>query len=172
MIKTNLTLLALAFLFTPGCARQARLSHEPADPNGEPVYARANTANPLPQLLKETILHYGFDDASLNTQDMVALRQLADQLRAQPWAAIRIAGHCDERGTEEYNLALGQRRADAAKTYLLALGVNPNAVETITFGEDAPLIDASTEEAWAENRRAAFDPQPLELFGLLTAEEQ
>ena len=168
MIKTNLTLIAIAVLFTPACAHRARHLGEPGDPNGDPVYARANVPDPLPQMLKETILHYGFDDATLTTHDMLALRKLADTMRAQPWAAIRIAGHCDERGTEEYNLALGQRRADAARSYLLALGVSANAVETITFGEETPLIDAATEEAYAENRRAEFDAQPLELFGLLT----
>ena len=162
MIKTNLTLIAVVVLFNPACARQAKLSPK------EPLYVRVNVPDPLPQLLKETVLHYGFDDASLTTTDMEALRTIAEQMRVQPWASIRIAGHCDERGTEEYNLALGQRRADAARSYLLALGVNHTAVETITFGEEVPLIDASTEEAFAENRRADFSPQPLELFGLLT----
>ena len=171
MIKSNLTLIAIVVFFTSACAHKPTHLGEPADPNGTPAYVRANVPDPLPQLLKETVLHYGFDDASLTHHDMVELRKLAELMVAQPWAAIRIAGHCDERGTEEYNLALGQRRADAARTYLLALGVSPNAVETVTFGEEAPLIDASTEEAWAENRRAAFDPQPLELFGLLTEQQ-
>lgn len=166
MIKKNLTLIALAVLFTPACAHQRRA--EPTVGSNEPVYVRANVPDPLPKMLAETVLHYGFDDASLTTDDMFALRRIAEQLRSQPLAAIRIAGHCDERGTEEYNLALGQRRADAARAYLLALGTNSNAVETITFGEELPLIDASTEEAWAENRRADFAAQPLELFGLLT----
>ena len=171
MIKTNLTLIALATLFTAGCAHKPTHVGEPSDPNGNPAYTRANVPDPLPQMLKETVLHYNFDDASLTHHDMVSLRKLAEMMKAQPWAAVRISGHCDERGTVEYNLALGQRRADSARNYLLALGVSPNAVETITFGEEQPLIDASTEEAWAENRRAAFDPQPLELFGLLTEQQ-
>ena len=167
MIKTNLTLIATALIFSAGCAHKPATLDEPKDPSARPVYTRANTPDPLPQILKQTVLHFGFDDASLTHHDMVSLRRLSETMRAQPWAAIRIAGHCDERGTEEYNLALGQRRADAARAYLLGLGVSPNAVETLTFGEEVPLIDASTEEAWAENRRAQFDPQPLELFGLL-----
>jgi outer membrane protein OmpA-like peptidoglycan-associated protein len=170
MIKPNFTLIAVAVFFTCACAHKQR--NEPADPTGENTYTRAGVPDPLPQLLKETVLHYGYDDASLTHHDMVALRKLGETMKTQPWAAVRISGHCDERGTEEYNLALGQRRADAARAYLLALGVSPNAVETITFGEEAPLIDAATEEAYAENRRAAFDPQPLELFGLLTTEAQ
>jgi peptidoglycan-associated lipoprotein len=174
MIKTNLTLIAIAVLFMPACAHRSRVSHagEPLDPTGnDPVFARAAEKDALDELLKETVLHYGYDEATLNTHDMVTLRRLADQLEAHPWAAVRIAGHCDERGTEEYNLALGQRRADAARSYLLALGVSPGAVETITFGEELPLIDAQTDEAYAENRRAEFGAQPLELFGLVTEQK-
>jgi peptidoglycan-associated lipoprotein len=167
MIKMNLPLIALALLFTPACARKAVLA-EPADPNGDvPHYVRAGEPDVLPQLLKETVLHYGFDDATLTHHDTMSLRRLADQLRAQPWASIRIAGHCDERGTAEYNLALGQRRADAARSYLIHLGVSESSVESITFGEEVPLIEASTEEAFAENRRAEFGAAPLELFGFL-----
>ncbi len=167
MIKTNLSLIALVVLFIPACAHKKMIA-EPADPTGDnPVYVRAGEPDPLPQMLKETVLHYGFDDATLTQHDTLALRRLADQMRAQPWAGIRIAGHCDERGTEEYNLALGQRRADAARSYLIKLGVAEAAVESLTFGEEVPLIDAETEEAFAENRRAEFAPAPLELFGFL-----
>lgn len=167
MIKKNFSLIALVTLFTPACAHKALLA-EPADPTGDnPVYVRAGEPDLLPQMLKETVLHYGFDDASLTQHDTIALRRLADQMRAQPWASIRIAGHCDDRGTAEYNLALGQRRADAARMYLIKLGIAETAVESITFGEEVPLIDAATEEAFAENRRAEFDAAPLELFGFL-----
>jgi len=167
MIKKNLSLIALVLLVTPACARKAVLA-EPADPTGDdPKYVRAGVPDLLPQLLKETVLHYGFDDATLTQHDTIALRRLADQMREQPWASIRIAGHCDERGTAEYNLALGQRRADAARSYLIKLGIAPSAVESITFGEEVPLIEAETEEAFAENRRAEFGAAPLELFGFL-----
>ena len=167
MIKKNLSLIALAAFLTPGCAHKAVLA-EPADPTGDaPVYVRAGVPDPLPQLLKETVLHYGFDDATLTHHDTIALRRLAEAMHEQPWASIRIAGHADARGTEEYNLALGQRRADAARAYLVKLGVAPSSVESITFGEEVPLIDADTEEAFAENRRSEFGAAPLELFGFL-----
>ena len=166
MIKTNLTLIAMAVLFTSACAAK-QVRKEPADPDNAPVYVRAGEKDPLPQLLKETVLHYGFDDATLTHHDTLSLRRLAEQMKKQPWAAIRIAGHCDVRGTEEYNLALGQKRADAARDYLIRLVVPATAVESITFGEEAPLIDAETDEAYAENRRAEFGPAPLELFGFL-----
>lgn len=169
MIKTNLTLIAVAVLFTSGCAKKV-VRNEPADPTDGPRYVRAGQPDLLPQLLKETVLHYGFDDATLTQHDTIALRRLADQMREQPWASIRIAGHCDDRGTAEYNLALGQRRADAARNYLIKLGIAASAVESITFGEEVPLIDAQTEEVFVENRRAEFDAAPLELFGFLVEE--
>ena len=69
---------------------------------------------------------------------------------------IQIAGHCDDRGTEEYNLALGQKRAEVAKKYLVSLGVDPSRIQTISYGEDRPLDPRDTEEAWAANRRDEF----------------
>ncbi len=169
MIKMNVSLIAVAVLFSTGCAKKI-VRNEPADPTDSPHYVRAGEPDPLPQLLKETVLHYGFDDATLTQHDALALRRLAEQMQKQPWASIRIAGHCDERGTVEYNLALGQRRADAARSYLIKLGIAPSAVESLTFGEEAPLIDAETDEAYAENRRAEFGAAPLELFGFLVEE--
>lgn len=165
MIKPNLTLIAMALLVLSACATQ-KVRREPADPEG-PHYVRANEPDPLPQMLKETILHFGFDEATLTQHDAYQLKRLAHQMKKQPWAAIRIAGHADERGTEEYNLALGMKRADTARNYLIRLGVPETAVEAITFGEEVPLIDAQTEEAYVENRRAEFGPAPLELFGFL-----
>ncbi len=67
---------------------------------------------------------------------------------------MAIEGHADERGTREYNLALGERRANAAKDYLLALGINPNRVSTISYGKERPTVAGSNETAWAQNRRA------------------
>jgi peptidoglycan-associated lipoprotein len=67
---------------------------------------------------------------------------------------ITIEGHCDERGTREYNLALGERRANAAKDYLISLGVNPGRVKTISYGKERPVAMGSNEAAWAQNRRA------------------
>ncbi len=166
MIKTNVCMVALVVFFTPGCARRAVLAETP-DPTNGPVYVRTGQPDLLPALLKQTVLHYGFDDATLTQHDAISLRRLADQLREQPWASIRIAGHCDERGTVEYNLALGQRRADAARSYLIKLGISPSAVESVTFGEEVRLIDSTTEEAFAENRRAEFLAAPLELFGFV-----
>ncbi len=67
---------------------------------------------------------------------------------------MTIEGHCDERGTREYNLALGERRANAAKNYLVALGIDPNRIRTISYGKERPAVIGSNEAAWAQNRRA------------------
>jgi peptidoglycan-associated lipoprotein len=77
-------------------------------------------------------------------------------LRANPEVRLRIEGHADERGSIEYNLALGQRRAEAARDWLVGFGIAPNRFETVSWGEDRPLVRASNEEAWAMNRRAEF----------------
>ena len=79
-------------------------------------------------------------------------------MRARPAAHIRIAGNCDELGTVEYNLALGQKRADAVRSYLVKLGVGPTRVDTVSYGEEKPVDDRHTEDAWAANRRAEVAP--------------
>ncbi len=162
MIKTTIPLFAVVVLFTPACAK--RIVAQPDD--GERTRVQVSrTDDPLPELLKETVLHYDYDESALSGPDMMRLQKIARVLRDQPWSAIKISGHCDERGTEEYNLALGQRRADAAQEYLLHLGVREDQIETVSYGEESPLIPAATEEAYAENRRAEFGPQALEVVG-------
>jgi peptidoglycan-associated lipoprotein len=166
MIRTMPWLIAVVLLLAPGCAHKQAYLGEPGDPNGDG--ARLSTRpeeDPLPGLLASTTLNFGFDDATLSVVDRRRLSRIAQVLRVRPWAAIRIAGHCDERGTEEYNLALGERRAEAAGEYLLHLGVTREQLETISFGEVVPLVEEQTEEAWAANRRAEFGPKPLEFLG-------
>jgi len=75
-----------------------------------------------------------------------------------PGQKARIEGHCDERGTTEYNLALGQRRADSTKAYLTNLGVDKALLETVSYGKEKPLCKEKNEECWAKNRRAHFEP--------------
>jgi len=77
-------------------------------------------------------------------------------LRRLPRVSIMIEGHCDERGTEEYNLGLGDKRANSARDYLVSLGVSATRIKTISYGEERPFDPAHTEEAWAKNRRAHF----------------
>jgi peptidoglycan-associated lipoprotein len=99
---------------------------------------------------------YEFDSASLSMQAQEILRQKAEWLKNNPGASVIIEGHCDERGTNEYNLALGDRRAFSAKSFLVDLGIDETRLSTVSYGEERPLDRGSSEDAWAQNRRAHF----------------
>lgn len=101
-------------------------------------------------------VHFAYDSAVLTPIAQNILNQKAEWLRANPSANVVIGGHCDERGTIEYNVALGERRAESAKKYLVNLGIDANRLETISYGEERPIATGSNEEAWAQNRRAQF----------------
>lgn len=109
--------------------------------------------------LRGTIVFFDFDRAELKADGMLALQRVAHVLREHPHFAVRIEGNCDERGTEEYNLMLGQRRAAVARSYLVALGVDPTELDTISYGELRPANPAHTEAAWAQNRRDELHPE-------------
>jgi peptidoglycan-associated lipoprotein len=101
-------------------------------------------------------IHFGFDRYDLTPKAREILAQNADLLLKNPRAKIQIEGHCDERGTIEYNLALGERRANSTQQYLISLGVSPNRMSSISYGEEMPVDPRHDEEAWAKNRRAHF----------------
>jgi peptidoglycan-associated lipoprotein len=101
-------------------------------------------------------IHFEFDSIRLTPIAQEILTQKAAWLRANPGAQVTIEGHCDSRGTNEYNLALGEGRAQSAKAFLVDLGIDPERLTTISYGEERPLDRAQTEEAWAKNRRAHF----------------
>jgi peptidoglycan-associated lipoprotein len=105
-------------------------------------------------LLKD--IHFGFDRYDLTPRAREILSQNAELLLKHSGANIQIEGHCDERGTIEYNLALGDRRSTSAEQYLIALGVSRNRISTISYGEEMPADPGHSEEAWAKNRRAHF----------------
>ncbi len=104
------------------------------------------------KLLKD--IHFDFDRYDIRGKDEEILRENAAFLKKNPKMKVQIEGHCDEKGTSEYNLALGERRANAAKRYLVALGINSNRLSTISYGEERPSDPDHNEEAWAKNRRA------------------
>jgi len=97
---------------------------------------------------------FGFDRFDLNEVARATLEKQAAWLAKYPTVSVTMEGHADERGTREYNLALGERRANAAKDYLVALGVSPARVRTVSYGEERPVALGSNEAAWAQNRRA------------------
>ena len=97
---------------------------------------------------------FAFDASTLDSEAQEALRRSATWLRQNPAYRIRIEGHCDERGTEQYNLALGDRRAETAAAYLATLGVERARIENVSYGEERPFEEGSNETVWAQNRRA------------------
>lgn len=101
-------------------------------------------------------VYFDYDDASLTSSAQAVLQAKAGWLRNNPSASVVIEGHCDERGTTEYNLALGDRRANSAKTFLVDMGIPAASLKTVSYGEEMPVDPGKTEEAWAKNRRAHF----------------
>jgi peptidoglycan-associated lipoprotein len=101
-------------------------------------------------------VHFDFDRDNIRPQEGKALEQNARWLKANPGSLLLIEGHTDERGTNEYNMALGERRASSARDYLAALGIDRSRVTLITYGEERPLCAERTEICWAQNRRAHF----------------
>ena len=103
------------------------------------------------KLLKD--IHFDFDEYDIRPGDAEILKENAALLKKFSNVKIQIEGHCDERGTIEYNLALGERRANNAKQYLISLGISPDRISTISYGKERPLDPGHNEETWAKNRR-------------------
>ncbi len=106
------------------------------------------------KLLKD--IHFDFDRYEVRREDEEILKENAAWLKKNPGTKVQVEGHCDERGTVEYNLALGERRASYAKQYLVSLGVAADRISTISYGKERPLVTGHDEEAWAKNRRVHF----------------
>jgi peptidoglycan-associated lipoprotein len=101
-------------------------------------------------------IHFEYNDYTVRQEDGGILRSNADWLQKNRDRRVQIEGHCDERGSEEYNIALGAKRAQAAKEYLQTLGIPPDRMSTISYGKELPLCTEHTEDCWAENRRDHF----------------
>jgi peptidoglycan-associated lipoprotein len=101
-------------------------------------------------------IYFDFDKSELKPASRAVLEKKAGWLRANPQYKLKIEGHCDERGTVEYNLALGERRATSSMKYLSALGISADRMSTISYGEERPADPGKNEAAWAKNRRAEF----------------
>lgn len=102
----------------------------------------------------QNVIYFDTDRYNIDTADAAALQTQAQYLMRYPNLNITVEGHCDERGTRDYNLALGERRANAAKNYLIGLGVPANRISTVSYGKERPVALGSNPEAWAQNRRA------------------
>jgi len=117
-------------------------------------------AGPRPGSQEDLVVNVGdrvffdFDQFSVRQDQRAVLDRQAAWLKKYPEVTVTVEGHADERGTREYNIALGNRRATAAKNYLVALGINPNRVQTISYGKERPAVAGSNDQAWSQNRRA------------------
>ena len=168
------TVAALALVVgTPGCARRAAVT-PPAAPAAAPPIATTpdppapvEPAAPIPPP-EMTPAFFGFDSYLLGDTAREALDQVAKLLRDHRQFEVSIEGHCDERGTSEYNLALGERRARAAREYLVMAGVAGERVQIITFGEARTFESGHEEIAWAQKRRADFIVKESTLRGVAT----
>jgi peptidoglycan-associated lipoprotein len=108
------------------------------------------------KMFESQSIYFDFDKSDLKPEAQATLKKKADWLRMNPGYSVRIEGNCDERGTNEYNLALGERRAASAKKFLAALGIAENRMSIISYGEERPVDPGHNEAAWAKNRRDDF----------------
>ena len=132
--------------------RKAREEAERRQRMADSLAAMGRSTEAVKTLLA-TMIHFDFDKAIIRAGDAAILDQKVAILQANPGLRIRLSGHCDERGSDEYNLALGNRRATAAKQYLVSHGIDAGRIETASYGEERPLDPGHNEEAWAKNRR-------------------
>jgi peptidoglycan-associated lipoprotein len=139
----------------------ARVKEEEAKKAKEKEFEKSLVAKKTPGIEGEVLeskllkdIHFDFDKYDIRPGDTEILKENAALLIKHPNVKIQIEGHCDERGTIEYNLALGERRANSTKRYLISIGISTDRISTISYGEEKPLDPGHNEEAWTKNRRA------------------
>ncbi len=108
------------------------------------------------EMFKSEIVYFDFDSSAIKSGEKSKIETVGSYLKSNPASAVEVEGHCDERGTEEYNRSLGERRALAVREQLIGLGVAPDRVDTITYGKDRPAEPGHNEAAWRKNRRGVF----------------
>lgn len=119
----------------------------------EPIDPRS--AQYVTEMLGDRV-YFDFDSAVIGARAQATVKRWAEWMNAYGDVVVLVEGHCDERGTREYNLALGERRANAVKTFLVALGVDPSRIATISYGKERPAIEGHNEAAWSQNRRGVL----------------
>ena len=164
---TNMLMAATALVAVAGCAKKRPATLPPAPLNGGNVGVPADTgpaqtgdgiaANSdaaFRRDVQSNTINFGVDVYDIDPTARGILDSQAAWLSSHPTVRATIEGHCDERGTREYNLALGDRRANAAKNYLVARGIDPGRLTTISYGKERPVATGSDDSSWAQNRRA------------------
>lgn len=149
-----------AALLVAACTTKEQVAATPPPPAPPPA---APAPAPAPGIVPGSIqdfkvnvgdtVHFAYNEYNIEPADRATLQKQATWLNRYPGVQITIDGNCDERGTREYNLALGARRANAVKEFLVSLGVNAARLQTVSYGKERPLCTQSTEDCWAQNRR-------------------
>lgn len=156
LLKSTLSITALLLVLSTSCTDDKKKPAEPVSASAAGSETPAAPSSASSADLSTAPIYFGFDDYTLSPEAQSTLTAMAEGLKANKSAVIQIEGHCDERGTVEYNLALGERRAQSVKNFLAQLGVEGARLSTISYGEEKPVVQGHTEEAWAKNRRAEF----------------
>ena len=164
-MKLAPALMLTAALFTAACATKRPEDRPPlpadvappaqtppAGPSGDSI--RPGSAEDFRRSVMSDTIRFALDQYDIDAEARTVLDSQIAWLRRYPQVRVTIEGHCDERGTREYNLALGDRRANAAKNYLAAAGIDPARMTTISYGKERPVALGSDEASWAQNRRA------------------
>ena len=154
MKKNFLSLLLVGLLFISGCETIGGASSSSDTPSYE--YGDSKQAN-LQAYLQNEIgdrIYFDTDKYNITSAAAFVLESQANWLKSTPGFQLIVEGHCDERGTREYNLALGERRGSSVKDFLVSLGVDAGRITVISYGKERPAAEGSTSESWAENRRA------------------
>ena len=164
MFQRLLAICAVVFLFT-ACETASNVAGDSASGSSSSSATAAGTASSSTTATQMSdaeklaqvgnTVYFGFDSSELDGEAQAALDRQAAFLNVNPTMVLIIEGHADERGTREYNLALGDRRAVAVRDYLLAKGLNAARVRTVSYGKERPAVSGSNEESWAKNRRSA-----------------
>ncbi|MBZ6378930.1 MULTISPECIES: peptidoglycan-associated lipoprotein Pal [Pacificimonas] len=161
---------AIGLLLSAAACAKNEEELPPPPPPQQPTATPTPAPTPTPTPVRDTVVpgseedfmrqvgsdrvFFAFDSSSLDAEAQDTLRRQAEWLKQYTNVTVTIEGHADERGTREYNLALGERRANAAATYLQQQGVAPSRISTISYGKERPAVEGSTEAAYAQNRRA------------------
>jgi len=166
-VRMAVVLLMVAAVALPGCAKKKRITDETSTISGTGAEESLSEGGSLGRykrglgpeedgVLKD--VHFAYDSYELDGSARDVLAANAEWLKENKRARTEIEGHCDERGTVEYNLALGAKRAKAVKDYLVSLGISSDRLTTISYGEELPLCRDASEQCYARNRRVHFVP--------------
>ncbi len=164
-MRIGIQFLFLVLLAQSACTVQSDLDEKAKASDQQPSNQLSSTNVPQAVRISQEETHvvslqdrvyFGTDSSALAVEARAVLVGLAEWLKIYPYVTVTLEGHCDERGTREYNMALGQRRADTVRDYLITLGISRERLPTISYGEERPALPGSTPEAWSINRRVVF----------------